>query len=133
MDEAIFTAGMLCLTQIGETNDGHLPRTLQECRALPARFSLILDFHHEGARLIIMPDGQGVILANATLPVIRQMCDIIHEIAEYIAIEADPTLFDGTLTTTYHADGGDNPGDMRHQIALFVERVYRAWLEAVER
>lgn len=129
MDEAIITAGMLCLSRIGEAGGGHLPRTLNECRALPAQFSLMLDFYHGGAKLVIMPDGQGVIMANATLPVVRQKCDIIHEISEYIAISIDPNLFDGCLTTAYHADGGDHPGDKRHQIALFAELIYRAWLE----
>lgn len=129
MDDVVYYAGLKCLSDIGKANGGQLPRTLQECRALPERYSLILDYYDGGAKLMVMPDGQGIIMANPSLPVIRQMCDIIHEIAEYIAVEADPNLFEGSLTTTYHADGGENPGDTRHQIALFAERVYRAWLE----
>lgn len=131
MQDTIYHTGLRCLGHIGKTNGGQLPRTLQECRALPERYSLAIDYYDGGAKLMIMPDGQGVIMANATLPVVRQMCDIVHEIVEYIAAQSDPTLFDGTITTTYHADGGDNPGDVRHRIALFAERVYRVWLETV--
>jgi hypothetical protein len=89
----------------------------------------MLDFYDGGGKLVIMPDGQGVIYTNPADPAIRQMCDIIHELSEWMAIENNPVLYDRSLPTTFHANGGSNPKDRCHQVALFAERVYRAWLE----
>lgn len=132
MKEIVYEAAMHCLEAIKDRNGGRLPVTLQECRALPERFGLLLDYYDAGGgKLVILPDETVVIYTNPADAAIRQMCDIVHEITEWLAITESPTLFDGTVTTVYHASGAGAPRDIRHRIALLAERIYRAWLETV--
>ena len=53
----------------------------------------------------------------------RQICRYIcHELAEWLAIQDYPSLFDGLPGQVFAYTGGSDPEDARHLIALQVER-----------
>lgn len=67
-----------------------------------------------------LSEGWLIVYSVAGSPV--QVCRwIAHELAEYLAVQDYPSLFDGLPQRVYCYTGGSDPTDARHRIARAVE------------
>lgn len=129
MLQSVFDAGMRALEHVAGTNGGKLPLTLAEMVELPAAYGVGLEPATCGYKLVIGLDEDTFITYDPSDTVNNQMCGILHEIVEFICVADFPTLFDGIPGAEYNRTGEGAPRDFRHQVAVFAERVYAAWLK----
>ena len=83
------------------------------------------------ARLFYVEEHDLWLIAyNPSAPLRQRMRFICHELAEFLAVNDYPSLFDdlpdtystdGATSRVYHYTGGSNPDDLRHRIARRVE------------
>ena len=140
----IRAAGDLILGSIADRNGGGLPSSARAAHRLCIRgydvdvrrskrlttAQLVQDF--QPSERVSAYAGEWTIYYNPTVSAVRQLRFLIHELAEYIAITDHPdmaSLFDNLPgSRIYHYHGGDHPHDVRHRVALYVERMYLKWL-----
>ena len=73
------------------------------------------------AELVCDSYGEWTIFYNAHHGEHTRARYLIHEIAEYLAVQDSRNLFDDLPNRVYHYTGGDDPEDARHRIAKRVE------------
>lgn len=120
-----------------EQSGGRMPRSVVGYHRLADRFDIAC------GPLRACPDGftgrlwycsdadQWLIGYNPDHPRRQRMKYILHELAEWLAVNDFPSLFEDLPdvwdtcgnTRVYYYDGGANPDDLRHRIAREVERL----------
>jgi hypothetical protein len=117
------------LEHIAKRNGG-IPRTLAECRALPAAYGIGL--RHDGGSVALLSfdvRGRPTILYDAYASPWTQMCGIVHEIVEFMLLGEFPLLTDLMYPSRFYRDGQGAPADARHLAAKYAELRYREWLD----
>ena len=116
-------------------NGGRIPRSVARWRTLtdklglyarplpcsPGTYTARLVYDD---RLTTDDPSSGWLIAYNPSGSARQVCRwIAHELAEYLAICEYPSIFDGMPQRVYYYNGGRDPEDARHRIALCVEKL----------
>jgi len=134
----IIGAGARFRRRLREDAGGRLPRSERGWQ----RLALAHDVHAGPmiacppgfrARLWYVEDNDLWLIGYNPRAPLRQRCRFIaHELAEYLAVNDYPSLFDdlpgvydadGNAGRVYRYDGGNSPEDMRHRIAQRVEHI----------
>ena len=118
-------------------NGGHLPRDWRDAWKLTIRCGLscrhLRAATSRDGELVEVSPGEWTIFYHARLREEQRILVILHELVEWLCITESPELMmDLPGGGIYCYDGGDNPGDVRHQTAKCAERMYLRMVRQTE-